>query len=103
MEKKIQDLISLKSSLSEANKEEDQELSKKMSNIINDIFELQGKMNKNIKTLQSQLIKDENNNKNDKDKSNEEADFRTMIKYQILIIILIMKKKKKKRKKIMKI
>ena len=79
MEKKKQNLISLKSSLSEANKEEDQELSKKMSNIINDIFELQGKMNKNIKTLQSQLIKDENNNnnKNDKDKSNEEADFRT--------------------------
>ena len=55
IEKKIRELVSIKSSIAEANKEEEQELSKKMNNIINDIMEARGRMNKIIKDLESDI------------------------------------------------
>ena len=68
IEKKLEELKSKKSSLLDANKDEELELSKKIININDDITEARGRMDKIIKDLEKEL---------DPEKEKEESELRT--------------------------
>ena len=74
--KKINDLISIKSSLENANNTEEVELSKKMSNIINDIIEARGRMDRRIKNLESEINLEEDKENQDPNIKTDEIDLR---------------------------
>ena len=74
---KINDLISLKSSISDADKDEEQELSKKMNSIINDIIEARGRMDKTIKELEFDMKNKNNDENSDPNIIKDDSDLRT--------------------------
>jgi len=57
-------------------KEEEQELSKKMNNISNDIIESRGRMDKIIKELESELKNDQNDENADPNIIKDDSDLR---------------------------
>lgn len=69
-------MASIKSSLSEASNEEEQELSKKMENIIQDIMEARGRMDKTIKDLESEMDDDVNDENADPNIIKDESELR---------------------------
>ena len=84
IEKKLNELISTKSSLLGADKDEEIDLSKKIININDDITEARGRMDKIIKDLEKEL--DVENEKDDNDLRTKRNLFDSMIKkYQRII------------------
>ena len=85
IEKKLKELISIKTSLSEADKDEEINISKKITNINDDITEARGYMDKIIKDLEAELDEAERkcqssptDTKKEKDEIvNSEIDLRT--------------------------
>ena len=78
IEKKLNELISTKSSLLGADKDEEIDLSKKIININDDITEARGRMDKIIKDLEKEL--DVENEKDDNDLRTKRNLFDSMIK-----------------------
>ena len=84
IEKKLEELKAKKSSLLDANKDEELELSKKIININDDITEARGRMNKIIKDLEKEL--DQESEKDDSELRTKQNLFDSMIKkYQRVI------------------
>ncbi len=84
IEKKLEELKAKKSSLLDANKDEELELSKKIININDDITEARGRMDKIIKDLEKEL--DQESEKDDSELRTKQNLFDSMIKkYQRVI------------------
>ena len=84
IEKKLEELKAKKSSLLDANKDEELELSKKIININDDITEARGRMDKIIKDLKKEL--DQESEKDDSELRTKQNLFDSMIKkYQRVI------------------
>lgn len=84
IEKKLEELKAKKSSLLDANKDEELELSKKIININDDVTEARGRMDKIIKDLEKEL--DQESEKDDSELRTKQNLFDSMIKkYQRVI------------------